>query len=669
MAVNAAAPGVVSIRDRRTGERFPGTLLLPETEIEICDLRNGRRYLQVPGGGATLSWTFVPGPGRADYHGEVRVGARLAVTLRLTLRLEKNALVAQFDDVHEEPGFEFMQIRLPELCAVTAAHRGHLAIPTEAGRDIPAAEAGTGEYEVKLDWFDTLQAAVLWRESGKSAILCRSLGYEDGILARVMPPCAEAGRYAALGARLVHRLRAFPPAAQFVAQPSSGIRLSLVRDVDGDGTADWVDAAKTIRETFTCRPNPLYCSATTYKIMCDVRPHRLVTTFGQALDLIRRVHNLTDGMNQVVYLVGWQHDGHDTGYPDVSVVNPRLGGYDALRHLMLEARKLGAIVSFHDNYDDAYKDSPKWDPDVVARNNRGELWKGGVWAGSQSYILSAPKYMQKGGRDRIRYTVQHYGIKQTTHIDVLSAVPQRHDLDPRAPAGIRESLEGKFAIIREFNRLGVDVTSEGVTEPFIGPMTRFRHLMRRDRQVFPGERRIPFVPFAIHGRVVYGGGQAGFGELLGGFIYGQTYSADFNKATPEALMLDLIYLLDVPMRALATREMQRYERAEDLERVIYGKDTFVEVDWARNSYRIVFEGRTIARNWTTLIETKPGVMLVYSKDGGRIACPFPGAPAALEVRPLTEDGPGAPVPYEYAEGLVHFTAAPHRPYRLAAPVR
>ncbi len=666
--LDATAPIVWSIRDRRTGERVVGSPRGFLPEIEICDKGNDWRYRWTFGPQVTATWRPHTGEGAATYAGEVKVGDATAATVDLQFKLDDAALVVSFGNVREREGYDLTQIVLRELCTIGERGDAHLVVPTDSGRDVAVRAAGTQAREVALNCIDILQTAVLYPHGGKTAVLCRPFGYEDHILAQVAPPCEGIGKYAALGARLVHRLKATPPAAQFIAQKSSGVRFTFVRDIDGDGVADWVDCAKQLRKGITCRPNRLYCEGTTYKIGCDVRPHRLVTTFDDALQLIRRIHNLTDGVLQIVYLVGWQHDGHDTGYPDVSVVNPRLGGYEALMRLMREAQKLNAIVSFHDNYDDAYMDSPAWDEDIIARDSRGNIMKGGVWAGGQSYIISPLKYAHKSGLERVRSTVQRYKIRGSYHIDVLSAIPQRHDYDARSPAGIRETLQGKFAIVHAFNELGVDVTSECVTEPFIGIMTRMRHLMRRDFEHFIGERRIPFVPFVIHGHVVYGGGQAGYGGLLGAFIHGQTYSADFNKATPDRVILDFIYLLDFPMRALATREMQRYERDGDLERVFYDNDTFVEVDWSRKSYRIVLDGRVIARDWTTMMQTKPDVMLIYSRDGGRIECPLPPEmqrdASKLTVRPLTATGPGAKVQFEVRNGTLTFAAQARRPYRV-----
>lgn len=47
-------------------------------------------------------------------------------------------------------------------------------------------------------------------------------------------------------------------------------------------------------------------------------------TFEQALDVIERLDRITCGAPKIVYLVGWQYNGHDSKYPAWAEVNHRL---------------------------------------------------------------------------------------------------------------------------------------------------------------------------------------------------------------------------------------------------------------------------------------------------------------------------------------------------------
>jgi hypothetical protein len=46
------------------------------------------------------------------------------------------------------------------------------------------------------------------------------------------------------------------------------------------------------------------------------------TTMDQARDIIRRTWEVSGGIHQIIYLVGWQYDGHDSKYPSWD----RIGG-------------------------------------------------------------------------------------------------------------------------------------------------------------------------------------------------------------------------------------------------------------------------------------------------------------------------------------------------------
>ena len=187
--------------------------------------------------------------------------------------------------------------------------------------------------------------------------------------------------------------------------------------------------------SFTYRHD--YTQTLTYKIFLarKSRPDEFIS-FVQALGIIRQVHRLTRGIPQIVYLVGWQYDGHDSRYPCWAQVNHRLGrGEDAdatesLRWLMREAATLQATVSLHINMCDAYPDSPLWDEyvqkDLLNRNPDGSLMLGGIWDGVQSYLVSKTREWQAGlAKRRIDALVEMLPLAQAgmIHIDVFRPCP------------------------------------------------------------------------------------------------------------------------------------------------------------------------------------------------------------------------------------------------------
>lgn len=125
--------------------------------------------------------------------------------------------------------------------------------------------------------------------------------------------------------------------------------------------------------------------------------------FEDALEAIRRVDNLTRGLEKKCYLVGWQLNGHDTGFPDLSTVNPRHKrpmdetSLESLKWLIKEAKeKYNTTITLHVNFSDAYTDDDPLSPEMVKnqlmiRNADGSLREMGTgWAGHKGYYVSAP---------------------------------------------------------------------------------------------------------------------------------------------------------------------------------------------------------------------------------------------------------------------------------------
>ena len=90
--------------------------------------------------------------------------------------------------------------------------------------------------------------------------------------------------------------------------------------------------------------------------------------YEQALDVIRKIDNLTLGIPKIIYVTGWQYNGHDSKYPAWFEGNERLkrpgdaNSLESLKWLMKEASRYNTTISLHINMFDAYEDSPLWIP-------------------------------------------------------------------------------------------------------------------------------------------------------------------------------------------------------------------------------------------------------------------------------------------------------------------
>ena len=195
---------------------------------------------------------------------------------------------------------------------------------------------------------------------------------------------------------------------------------------------------------------------------------KILISLDQALDLVKRMDSLTVGIPKIVYVVGWQYDGHDSKYPAFFEVNAGLkrpqdaSALDSLKWFMQAAKQYHTTVSVHINMRDAYENSPLWktyvDHDLIQRGANGQLSKGGVWGGEQSYRVCYTKEWNAGyTQKRIDQLLNLLPIESagTIHIDAFLTSPC---------VGQGVSLENEILsqrkIYRYFRDHNVDVTGE-----------------------------------------------------------------------------------------------------------------------------------------------------------------------------------------------------------------
>lgn len=560
----------------------------------------------------------------------------LVAEFQLVYMLSGSCLSITLEEIVESAGFEMVQVELPALVSITDSDKtSWIAYAEDGGQLAKLSDVRGGR----------LRATTEWRFSAPVAMVGNG-----GILAALEVPAyldtteltvdnAQKTKIAWLGTTKMLRTSGGPQTPNLPVAQHSLCRLHILSSEDSPVT--WLDAAKCIRRNMPSLPTDYYDTRVAYKIFCQCPPNAPVTTFAQAQELISAFAALTDNFPHAVYLVGWQYGGHDTGYPAIDVVNEALGGEAGLRKLMESAAAVNCAVSFHDNYDDAYRDSPDWDDRFIARYPDGTPMKGGWWAGGQSWIIGMANYARERGWNRALRTCDRYRIRETYHIDVLSAEALRPDWNADFPASAFANLMGKYRIIDAFASRGVDVTTEGVSWPFVGKVTWYNALqqMRGDR--FGGEVSIPLAQ-ALYRNCARWGGSVGTGEgalrsLYKGCCFGTEITADPGRLEDA---VDGFYIIHLPWLLLKDTALESCESADGVDILRYGERAFVKLDWRNTQYEINLDGIEIARNHATFCPFGDHRLAFYSLEPRILSAPLPAGwdSATISARVLSRDG-------------------------------
>lgn len=211
----------------------------------------------------------------------------------------------------------------------------------------------------------------------------------------------------------------------------------------------------------------------------------LYLTCEQALEVIRKMDYLTLGIPKIVYLVGWQYNGHDSKYPAWFEGNESIrrpgdpSAIESLKWLMKEAVKYHTTVSLHINMLDAYEDSPLWtkyiNNNIIARNIDSTL-RSGEWGYPISYTqewktgftkkridtLCSLLPLEKAGTIHIDafHSWPPIPVKKANGADSINLV--QSPLSPFLGFTVKDETEAQRQIFRYWASKGIDVTSEGV---------------------------------------------------------------------------------------------------------------------------------------------------------------------------------------------------------------
>ena len=579
---------------------------------------NGARYEQ-----AALDCRVAASGQACDYH--VAVGG-LGLTLRFRFALEGEQLVYTLAEVTEAGDFRLEKLYVPDHRLVTgtaAGGDGYLRSMTRRRNWSSEWCPGTATYD---HWEDTgavaggccergaqyTNHACVWNDGMCAAVAC-SIRVEPlmtALSAEGSIQSGRAGRFSIWAGTYSYRLRGHR------AEPLE-VRIALLGDADGNGRIDWVEAANWEGDRFLPSEPEMYKEVLVYKLNIAVEGEPFARkTFADCLTVIRDVHDASGGMPQVCYVVGWQYDGHDTGYPSLAVVNPKCGGREGLAKLIDRAKGYNCTVSLHINYDSCYSIHPEWREDCVSRDgeHRPFVWYTKPYRNNRKvYSMNHTKDVESGfARDRLDRLCEMLPIEKTIHLDAFRPYGEAWEPDGSHIDAECEVQRGIVPIIAMFREKGIDITTEDTDDEKRG---LFRWVWIRANWTH-GYKTV-----MTHGRL-YGRGRSGLRGGKGsvaaeGAALGLGHVASEGESDYKAIV-ENIYLHWMYDQLLSRKRMTGY-RIGDWNLGVqawYADDTYVHGEPYPYLVEARYEGIPIARGTDRFLPWRPDVIFAFSVDGG-----------------------------------------------------
>jgi hypothetical protein len=578
-------------------------------------------------------------------------GARFS----LRYQVKDSALELTLEDVFEHANFELIEVALPNL--VTARESDSDAWMAE-GRDggsfVRVAQAKPHRFEDD-DYFGRIstQLPVGMVGSGDAACLMEVAAFMDGTETSVVEFMGQ--RRARIGTIQVHRVhggRCYnmndggDAVCGTVDTPNLLVeqipRCTLDFYEVEDRAIPWFPAVKLLRARMPLSPTHYYDDKLLYliagKSKVEAKAH---TTFAQSRQLIQDVARLTDYAPQVALISGWVYDGQDTGYPSDEVVNKNLGSYDELMQLMEYGRRLRANVTVNENYDDAYKSSPMFNLDFIAREPNGMIWKSRAWDGEDSYIVGMAKFVAGGWAvRRIEATMARYKLRGAMLIDALSWFTIRNDWDRKHPAsGYKNLVEGKWVVLEEFRKRGVHVSSEQFRYPMLGKLSLSVNGPEPGNCPFGGEQ-VPLTALVYRKSAIFGGSGDGVFRPMESLFWNCRPGMWFENKSDRRDIADFYYLLALPYSKVHRLEAESYVTRGTKRTIGLESGSEIMMDTASKAYSVTWNHTVISTDESTMCPVDEGKIAFYSRKGGRLTYPLPAGWSVDKVaaRALTVDG-------------------------------
>ncbi|MHB0998060.1 MAG: DUF5696 domain-containing protein [Armatimonadota bacterium] len=187
-------------------------------------------------------------------------------------------------------------------------------------------------------------------------------------------------------------------------------------------------AAWHLAEVFPNIPNPQspFMKQVGNKIVLDIWG-------GRYTDIAKSLEDLHDyGItNCAVIIHDWQRSGYDNGLPMHYPANPVNGGDEGMKILVDTARRLGYLISLHENYVDYYTNYDYYDENDIALDSDGNKQKAWYNEGTkmQSFAVK-PNSIMRLAATQSPEIHRRYGTN-AVFLDVHSSAPPFFHIDQR----------------------------------------------------------------------------------------------------------------------------------------------------------------------------------------------------------------------------------------------
>jgi len=305
------------------------------------------------------------------------------VTMDASISVSGSTVVFTIDKIEDTEAFRVNTIEIPQQSIVSVRSSQAGARLARALIDANKAKCGdtfvdiTAKTEV-TDKPKSVAYAILSTDTLAAAIETNSIhdrpkGPSKVSNGRVMYQITKAGDEVSAGlwsGQWTHRAEESEK-----IEPAPYIKVIVTADRNGDSVVDWQDGAIAFREIMH---NPRGVERTPARVaqhICFNFASVAGNPFLRALDNVKRVNYVTDGLGQMVLLKGYQSEGHDSAHSDFGGnIGRRMGGRKDLNILVDQGKKWDAEFGVHINCTESYPEAKSFSDTFVDPKRRGWGW-------------------------------------------------------------------------------------------------------------------------------------------------------------------------------------------------------------------------------------------------------------------------------------------------------